>query len=171
MRRFFCLVAAFVLLAAGFAPAQSQPCNAPAYHEFDFWLGAWVVTGAAGDTLGFNVITRVADGCALREEWTGRGGATGTSLTYFDPRDRQWRQDWVGSTGTILHLTGGLEDSTMVLEGHRISRQGPLRDSIRWTPLADGRVQQIWRTSRDEGATWQLLFKGIYQREDATAAR
>jgi hypothetical protein len=163
------LIAALVLPALAQKPAKGakhRPCDAPPYRQFDFWLGDWVVTGSAGDTLGFNVITPVASGCGFREEWTGSSGSVGSSLTYYDQSDKQWHQNWVSGTGMVLHLAGGLEDETMVLTGERIGRQGPIVDRVQWTRLPDGRVRQTWTYSADEGATWRPLFDGFYAPRD-----
>lgn len=166
MHRFPRLTVPLLLLAAA-AAAQTPPCETDEFHQFDFWLGHWRVEGAGGQTFGHNTITRAADGCGLREEWLGAGGGTGTSLNYFDPADRRWHQLWVGGTGLILHLAGGLEDGSMVLVGvDRQGRDGTVRDRITWTPGADGRVRQFWEVSRDAGESWQALFEGFYVRAD-----
>lgn len=35
---------------------------------------------------------------------------------------------------------------------------------IRWTPLPDGRVRQLWASSADKGRTWSVAFDGTYRR-------
>ncbi len=43
------------------ATEESNPCNAPIYHAFDFWLGQWEVYGSldkTGPILGKNNITK-----------------------------------------------------------------------------------------------------------------
>jgi hypothetical protein len=165
------VIACLILSVALVAVAQQTPkavaerhCNAAPFREFDFMIGDWVVIAAHGDTLGYNVISPVSPGCGLHEEWTGNGGSVATSLSYYDPSDQRWHQDWVGGTGMILHLSGGLEGSAMVLEGNRIGRQGPIIDRVTWTPLPDGRVHQVWDYSPDEGVTWRPIFDGFYER-------
>lgn len=39
-----------------------------------------------------------------------------------------------------------------------------LRQRIRWTPLADDAVRQLWQSSDDDGATWKTAFDGRYVR-------
>jgi hypothetical protein len=80
-------------------------------------VGKWKVIGPHGNQVGTSETTRVAEGCAIREQWTAARGTTGTSLNYYDAGDREWHQDWVGGDGTILHLRGELKEGAMVLTG------------------------------------------------------
>lgn len=138
-------------------------CSGPEFRQFDFWLGTWKVTNAAGKVAGTNTITRVANGCALHEYWRGASGRSGTSLNMYDRRTGRWSQLWVG-LGLILELRGGIEDGKMVLAGEREDEDGKVIDRITWTPLDGGRVRQLWEASRDGGATWKVLFDGLYAR-------
>ena len=61
--------------------------------------------------------------------------------------------------GTRLHLTGGLEESRMVMTGERIARGKPVTDRISWTPNPDGTVRQLWELSADGGETWQVAVR------------
>jgi len=36
---------------------------------------------------------------------------------------------------------------------------------ITWERLPDGRVRQLWETSKDSGATWSVAFDGYYTKE------
>jgi hypothetical protein len=122
-----------------------------------------VVRNSTGAQVGTSRISRIANGCGLREEWSGASGHRGTSLNYYDPDDGEWHQDWVGSGGLILHLAGKIEDGAMVLTGERSGDHGPVLDRIRWRSLPDGRVRQAWTMSTDDGATWRQVFLGFYE--------
>jgi hypothetical protein len=148
-------------------PPAQQPagaCSAPEFRQFDFWIGTWVVKDLSGKEVGSNDIVRVADGCAIREQWAGSNGITGTSLNYYDKGSGKWQQDWVGGGGLILHLSGGINKLGMVLSGEREGPQGRVTDRITWTPLPDGRVRQEWGTSTDGGRSWKSVFVGFYVR-------
>ncbi len=162
------------LILLGFVsslPAQSPPpsptpaCQAPEFRQFDFWLGKWKVMDPKGNQAGTSEISRQAEGCAIREQWTGASGKGGMSLNYLDPNEQKWHQDWVGADGTILHLQGGLEGKAMVLSGSTKTSKGTLMNRITWTPLANGKVTQEWTTSQDEGKTWQVGFLGTYEKQ------
>lgn len=166
-------VALFLVIAAimpATVAAQGAPppaCNRPEHRQFDFWLGEWEVTGAKGNKAGTNRIQAINGGCALREEWTGTTGFTGTSLNAFDASSGRWHQTWVGSDGLVLMLDGGIRDGAMELTGTTRGSDGTVtRHRIRWTPLGGTpvTVRQLWETSGDEGKTWTVAFDGTYRR-------
>jgi hypothetical protein len=141
----------------------SKACTGIEFRQFDFWIGHWSVHDTTGSQIGTSRISRVADGCGIREEWTAANGNTGTSLNYYDKRDKMWHQDWVGGGGLILHLNGNKDDKTMILSGKRMGRQGPVIDQISWTELKNGKVRQQWDISTDDGKTWKKVFVGLYK--------
>ncbi len=149
---------------AGASLPDSGPCAGEAHRQFDFWRGTWEVH-ADGERVGHNEIRVVAGGCGLQEAWRSADGGRGRSLNYYDPSDGRWHQLWLGSGGVILHLAGGLEGKAMVMTGERTAEGDRLRDRISWTPLAGGRVRQLWEVSSDGGGTWTPVFDGRYQTE------
>ena len=143
--------------------APPTPCGQPESSQFDFWLGEWDVE-AKGKVVGYNNISKLHGGCTLLEEYNATGGAfEGTSFNYFDPSDESWHQVWVDNGGTRLHLTGGFADGKMMMSGNRVTPKGEVTDRISWTDNPDGTVRQLWELSTDEGATWQVLFDGLYR--------
>lgn len=145
--------------STSFAPA----CRSAEHRQFDFWIGEWEVT-VAGNPAGRNTIVRVSGGCALLENWTATNGGEGKSLNSYDAVLGEWTQHWVGQNGRILHLTGGLRDGKMVLEGVQAWASGPLRNRITWTPVSPNEVRQVWEQSTDGGTTWKTAFDGRYVR-------
>lgn len=162
------LVLLLLLVARAPLPAQdtsapiSEACSAAAFRAFDYWLGSWDVFNAEGRRVGHNEITRVSDGCAIEERWTSSTGTTGTSLNFFASDTGLWNQVWVGGSGQLLHLSGGLEDGVMTLSGIRETPSGEILDRIRWIPR-DGEVEQLWEVSDDGGETWRTTFRGFYR--------
>jgi len=120
------------------------------------------VTDTAGRVVGHSEITRVSGGCGILEHWMGRDGVGGRSLNAYDPTSGDWTQFWVGEGGLVLHLTGGLRGSSMVLSGRRTGTGGEVLDRIIWTPSGNGEVRQHWEVSRDGGSTWNTVFDGRY---------
>ncbi len=148
-------------LVAKAAPAP-KPCAAPEHRQFDFWLGEWDVTEKR-KAAGTNRITRILDGCAVREEWAGASGTHGTSLNMWDAAARRWRQTWVDDKGNVLLLTGGRKGNRMLLEGEAPGDGGALlRHRITWSPLPGGHVRQLWDSTKDGGKTWEVVFDGDY---------
>jgi hypothetical protein len=161
--------APLMLFLAFASPARGQTttpparpnCDAPEYHQFDFWIGRWNVQNPAGAAAGTNQIERLAGGCALQERWAGAGGGQGTSLNFYDPSEQKWHQIWV-APGGVLRLSGGRQGETMVLSGTVRGANGQsIQQRITWTPLPGGRVRQHWETSAD-GQQWQSSFDGTY---------
>jgi hypothetical protein len=137
------------------------------HRQFDFWLGEWEVRDPDGRLVGRNRIDRLFGGIGLQEHWEGASGLRGVSYNVFVPELGQWHQTWVDSSGELLLLGGGFRDGSMVLEGMTAS----VRHRISWSVIDNDpdRVRQLWETSNDDGASWQLAFDGRYRRMDATA--
>jgi hypothetical protein len=159
-----CICAA--LSAGGSAAASAaKHCDAPAHHQFDFWLGRWQVS-ENGKPTGTNRIDRLLDGCALLENWVGSDASRGHSLNFYDPKRGLWQQTWVDNSAGVLNLTGRFAGGRMVLSGDsRVAgSHQKIRDRITWTPNANGSVRQLWDRSTDGGRTWQIVFDGLYTR-------
>lgn len=139
------------------APATPPGCSAGEHRAFDFWIGLWTVTDAAGKFAGINRIESIDGGCVLHEQWTSaRGGYTGSSLNWLGA-DRRWHQTWIDSMGQSLQLVGGLVGHSMVMEGAPKQR-------ITWTPVDADTVRQHWEMSANEGRSWTTAFDGTYRR-------
>jgi len=145
-------------------PPTASSCDSTEHRQFDFWAGEWDVT-QNGQPAGHNRIEIIENGCALAEHWTSaQAGFTGTSLNAWNASSGQWHQTWMDSSGTVLHLDGGLVDGKMVMSGQRKDANGTLfTDRITWTQNDDGSVRQHWESSPD-GHTWATVFDGHYVR-------
>jgi len=141
-------------------------CRAPSHREFDFWLGAWEVRTPQGAVAGTSRITSILGGCVIREEWSGVGGSVGESFNIVDASSKRWHQTWVDNQGVLAQFDGAVSpDGAMVMEGPARGPAGePARSRMSFTPLADGRVRQLWELSTDHRATWRTTFDGYYAR-------
>lgn len=145
---------------------RPNPCDAPEFRQFEFWIGEWDVTGPAGGLIGSNIIKPIAGNCGLLENWTGNAGGAGNSVNTYHQADGKWHQAWVGTGGGLLELEGNFVDGKMVLEGTRMGpNQQDVWHRITWTPLDGGRVRQFWESSSDKGATWTPMFDGLYTKK------
>jgi hypothetical protein len=161
------VLSVIALFAPPLVTAQEPPpCEREAIHrQFDFWIGEWDVISPTGEHVGRNVIERIAAGCALLETWKGDRGGTGNSMNFYDPQRQKWVQTWVGGSGYVIDVEGGLVNGAMQLTGRYVQTDGtvqPFRGT--WTPLEDGRVRQLLETSTDGGATFDTWFDGYYVR-------
>lgn len=161
-----CLVAV-APAAWGQDGGEAQPCSAPEYSQFDFWVGDWKVVDPAGQEQGTNHVVKILGGCVVQENWKGAQGMTGQSYNVFAKRRGVWHQTWVDSNGALLLLDGGLVDGKMVLKGETPSKdgKGTVQHEISWQPMDTGQVRQVWRMSQDGGGTWTDAFVGIYTKK------
>ncbi len=138
-------------------------CEGPEHRQFDFWVGEWNVENAAGERAGTNRIELVLKDCALHESWEGAGAGRGFSYSIYDRRTGSWHQTWVDDQGRLLQLDGRLDDGKMVLKGKNPGPNGGhISHEVTWERIDGGRVQQVWKISRDEGDSWNTVFDGIY---------
>ncbi|UXI68138.1 DUF1579 family protein [Tahibacter amnicola] len=167
MKVIYSVFLAFAASAAVAAEAPPpKPCTAPAYRQFDFWLGEWDVFNPAGKHVGKNRIESILNGCGVAEHWTGDTGVRGTSYNAYDQRHGHWNQYWVSDDADVLWLTGSAEGKGMLLSGEQPDPQSgkPVRHRVRWTPQDDGSVRQVWESSSDAGKSWNTVFEGLYRR-------
>jgi hypothetical protein len=159
-------------LAQAQAPAQAQAdysCMETAEHrQFDFWAGEWVVKSEDGSKrYGNNTITITDRGCALKENWRSAMGGSGSSINFFNPKDKMWHQIWMDSGGSVIRIAGNMRDGSMTLAGEIYypteQRSAPFRGQ--WTHKIDGRVRQFFE-EQDAAGEWQVWFDGYYNRVD-----
>lgn len=157
------LLATAALVSLAQPPAPPSP--PPESSQFDFWVGEWDVTAKNGKVVGHSRIEKIASGWGLLENWES-GRSPGKSLNAWNPAKKCWQQFWVGSGGSILELSGGLDaGGSMVIGGESPNPQGGvLRNRITYTPNADDTVRQHWEISADGGRTWSTSFDGLYHR-------
>ena len=167
--RFTTTLALAAIASFGIASASPDstkaPCSAPEFRQFDFWIGNWEVRNPKGDLVGTNLVERILGDCVIQEHWKGKLGLEGSSFNIYDPSDGRWHQTWVDGRGTLLLLSGGLQDGKMVLTGDLASGKRPgtrAPQRITWEKLPDGRVRQHWQSSRKAAGPWEDVFLGLY---------
>lgn len=162
------LIAVLVVLAAP-AAAQSAPpgpapaCTAPAFKQFDFWVGDWDVYPTGQERLvAHSRIEKLYNGCAIRENWIPLNGQTGGSLNTYVAEAGQWRQLWTDSSASWVEFRGGFDGKAMVLTGTGFAPNGALT-RMTYTPNADGSVRQFCENSGDGGKSWTPSFDFAYR--------
>jgi hypothetical protein len=165
------LLLAVVGTANAQAPAPPPPktgCDSPQSRELDFWLGEWDLSytqnGQAGTS--HNRITKILEGCAILEEFTGAPGTNldGRSVSMFDATDGRWKQTWVDNQGSYLDFTGGVQDGKMIL-AREFERKGKrMRQRMVFEDIQRDRLKWRWQASSDEGATWSTQWEIDYRR-------
>ena len=150
------------------AQQTASPCSCceEEYHQFDFWLGDWVVY-TKGKMAGFNKIIKIEDGCIIRENWKSVGSDySGTSYNFYDKAAQKWKQVWVDNQGSVLELVGELHDNKMIMMSKEQldlnSRM--IMHRVTWTNNEDGTVSHLWEASEDTGISFSVLFDGLYRK-------
>jgi hypothetical protein len=160
------------MLAAGLGQAQTAPagntapaCSSVEYRQLDFWLGDWDVYDMSdtSQAVARNKVTRILDGCVLRELYRQQNGMVGESYSLWDAARGVWHQSWVTNRGTLLLLDGHLERDRMVLTGPDKGADGrsALIRGIWWAEGSD--VREKAERSTDGGKTWKPVFDILFR--------
>ncbi len=146
--------------------AQSDcACCTSFHHQFDFWIGKWLVYDTLGNRIGNSQIEKLEDKCIISERWQGTSGISGRSYNYFNALDSSWNQVWIDNQGNHLVLKGKGGDGKMVLTSEW--GKGKLgkwqKNKITWEALSNGQLSQVWEIFDENDDLKKLVFKGIYQ--------
>jgi hypothetical protein len=137
------------------AQTPAVGCADPESRQFDFWLGDWDAVAAGQSTPSARVrVTRMLDGCAIREEYQDERGLVGESLSTFDRSRLRWHQSWVTNRGQLLLLEGEFRTGAMVLAGADLEAGPAGLARGTWTATPDG-VREVGVTSPDGGQSWR----------------
>lgn len=151
--------------ALALADKLARPCAyRDEYKQLDFWVGEWTVT-ADGQTIATSSIQRVAEGCAVLENYSQADGFVGKSLNFFDPALRKWRQVWVDATTRVAELAGEYKDGAMRYEGEEVRPDGgKLLRRMTLFNLSPDRMRQLCEASTDGGKEWKVRCDLLYVR-------
>ncbi len=153
-----------------------QPCDAPTLDReqdrFDFWLGTWDLrwtTPEGHPRGGTNVITRSLGDAVILETFTDPVGSDGTgyqgmSVSTYDAADGVWRQTWVDSASSHMSFVGGWRDDRMQLQRIVVLDGAEVTQRMTWRDITADAFGWDWERSRDDGATWELLWRIDYRR-------
>jgi hypothetical protein len=133
--------------------AQATGCNSPESKQLDFWIGDWDLTYGDGGK-GRNRVTKILDGCAILEEFSGAPGVPldGRSFSMFDRASGRWKQTWVDNAGAYLDFVGSTDGGNPVFSREAVARDGRkfLQRMIFVDVKTDG-FTWLWQRS-DDGA-------------------
>jgi hypothetical protein len=165
-----CRLYLFVLLGlAASPPLAAEPasasCDAPAYRQFDFFVGDWDTydVQAPGEVIARNTVKVILDGCVLLEDYRQGDGLHGKSYSLYDAARQVWHQSWVTNRGDLLLLDGGMRGDRMVFEGIERKAGAPdARVRVSWYRQGDG-VRETAERSLDGGKTWKIGFDILFK--------
>jgi len=162
------LLAILMALTASVVHAQapSPGCDSPESRQLDFWLGDWDLTYGDGGK-GRNRISKILDGCAILEEFSGAPGVQldGRSVSMFDRTSGRWKQAWVDNSGAYLDFVGSTDNGNPVFSREATARDG--RKFLQRMIFIDVKPQGftwLWQRSDDGGASWKTSWEIRYER-------
>jgi hypothetical protein len=163
------LYLSFLLGLAASLPLAAEPasasCDAPAYRQFDFFVGDWDTydVQAPGRVIARNTVKVILDGCVLLEDYRQGDGLHGKSYSLYDAARQVWHQSWVTNRGDLLLLDGGMRGDRMVFEGIERKAGAPdARVRVSWYRQGDG-VRETAERSLDGGKTWKIGFDILFK--------
>ena len=157
-----------LLMIAACSIRAEQPaagCDSPESKQLDFWIGEWDLTYGDGGK-GHNRVTKILDGCAILEEFSGAPGVKldGRSFSTFDVNTRQWKQTWVDSQGSYLDFTGGFEGARMIFAREAARGGSRFLQRMVFADITPQGLAWTWQRSDDGGKEWKTLWEIRYRR-------
>jgi hypothetical protein len=146
----------------GFAATAADSCAAnSANRQLDYWLGDWKIGADAHSTVSLSL-----DKCLVVENWDGGRGHYGQNVFGYSADDKSWYGMFADNEGRVhVFASGKVADGTAEFEG---TSRGPNGESVlnrvKVVRLNPNKVEQTWEKSNDNGATWNVVFRGEYLR-------
>lgn len=152
---------------SGFAAADHGSCGVnPENRQLDYWLGNWRI-GAEGSSINaHSTVILSLDKCLVVENWDGGRGHSGRNVFGYSADDKNWYGMFADNEGRVHIFTSGkVSSGSAEFEG---TSRGPggatVLNRVKVIRLNPNKVEQTWEKSTDNGATWNLAFRGEYSR-------
>jgi hypothetical protein len=161
-------------------PPAGPPCQAPEYHQFDFWLGTWDIEqdiltedGSYARFPAKNRVEAVASGCAVVEHWRGTvqfywegmeapDSLYGLSVRSFDDARGEWSIYWLDSRHPSFGdpFVGGFDNGlgTFTRRVRRLDGTVSL-SRIVFEPVDATSVEWNLDVSADDGERWTTVWR------------
>jgi hypothetical protein len=155
------------LTTNGFGAAGAESCAAnPANRELDYWLGNWKIGAQDSSGNARSAVTLSLDKCLVVEDWDGGRGHRGQNVFGYSADDKNWYGLFADNEGRVHVFTSGkVASGTAVFEGtSRGPTGGSVLNRVKVVRLNPNQVEQTWEKSNDNGATWNVVFRGEYSR-------
>jgi hypothetical protein len=166
-RSIFFLVALLACLTSAFAVADAQSCATNSEsRQLDYWLGSWTISAPGSSANATSKVYLSLDKCLIVENWDGGRGHAGQNTFAYSADDKSWYGMFADNQGRVHVFTQGTVSSDSA-EFHGTSRSPKgetVLNRVRVVRVAPNKVQQTWEKSTDNGANWNVVFRGEYSR-------
>lgn len=150
-----------------FAATDAASCSANSQNrQFDYWLGNWSVGAPGSSGNAHSTVSLALDKCLVVENWDGGRGHSGQNIFGYSADDKSWYGLFADNEGRVHVFTSGkVSSGSAEFEG---TSSGPSGESVmnrvKIKRLNPNKVEQSWEKSTDNGATWNVAFRGEYSR-------
>jgi len=166
MNKFILLLTSLAFATRGFATHADACAANSAYRQLDYWLGTWTIGAQGSSGNAHSTVSASLDKCLVVENWDGGRGHYGQNFFGYSADDKSWYGMFADNEGRVHVFTSGkVADGRAEFEG---TSRGPAGESIlnrvKVTRASPNTVEQTWEKSNDNGATWNVVFRGVYSR-------
>jgi hypothetical protein len=168
-RHIFLILAAAAFFGAAARPASAAPDAAscatnPEARQLDFWLGEWSIAAPGAGPSATSKVFLDLDKCLVVESWDGGRDHSGKNMFAYAAGEKSWRGMFVDNDGRAhIFVDGKVASGTAEFFGPSRGPNGEaVLNRIRIVRRADGKVEQDWDKSSDNGTTWTNQFRLEY---------
>ncbi len=151
----------------GFAGTDAAPCAANLENrQLDYWLGNWKIGAAGSSGNAHSTVSLSLDKCLVVENWDGGRGHYGQNVFGYSADGKNWYGMFADNQGRVHVFTSGkVSSGSAEFEGTSRGPNGEnVLNRVRVIRLGPNKVEQTWEKSSDNGATWNVVFRGEYSR-------
>jgi hypothetical protein len=148
------------------ATADNSCATNSANRQLDYWLGNWKVGPRDSPGNAHSTVTLSLDKCLIIENWDGGRGHRGRNIFGYSADDKSWYGMFADNEGRVhVFASGKVADGTAEFEGTSRGLKGEsVLNRVKVIRLNSNEVEQTWEKSNDNGATWNVVFRGEYSR-------
>jgi hypothetical protein len=164
-----CLTVLFGLAFATncFATTNADSCAAnSANRQLDYWLGSWKIGAEGSSGNAHSTVSLSLDECLIVENWDGGRGHYGQNVFGYSADDKSWYGMFADNEGRVHIFTSGkIASGTAEFEGMSRGPNGErILNRVKVMRVTPNKVEQTWEKSNDNGAKWNVVFRGEYSR-------
>lgn len=148
------------------ATAPDSCATNAANRQLDYWLGTWKIGAAGSSGNAHSTVTLSLDKCVVVENWDGGRGHYGQNVFGYSADDKSWYGLFADNEGRVHVFTSGkVASDTAAFEGASRGPNGEaVLNRVKIIRLNPNKIEQTWEKSTDNGASWNVAFRGEYAR-------
>jgi hypothetical protein len=164
---FLAVLFGLVFATNDFAATGADSCAAnSANRQLDYWLGNWKIGAEGSSGSAHSTVSLSLDKCLVVENWDGGKGHYGQNVLGYSADDKSWYGMFADNEGRVHVFTSGkIASGSAEFEGASLGPNGEsILNRVKVIRLNPDKVEQTWEKSNDNGATWNVVFRGEYWR-------